>query len=99
MMKPLPIKRKLNEDTRLGEVHMGGRLVLSLYSDPEDEAVFYLAAHGDPETIYMMVDRDFWNEIFERGGEDGAAKVDEPKDRHQHARLQNDYRRSARQQP
>ena len=62
-MKPLPIKGDLNEDTRLGSVHMNG-LVLEMHRDPDDEQIYYITEHAKAENILMMVDVDFWNRIF-----------------------------------
>lgn len=65
-MKPLPIKAALNEDDRLGEVILARKHVLSLYEGAgSDDGVYYLTDNGNPDKIYMAVNRELWNGIFE----------------------------------
>ena len=65
-MKPLPIKRVLDEDNRLGEIILARQHVLSLYEGTDGESdVYYLTDNGKPDNIYMVVSRELWNDIFE----------------------------------
>lgn len=64
-MKPLPIKPALSEDTRLGDIHLGNSVLVEIHSDPTGEPIYYIAEHGNPGNIYMVVDKELWNKIFE----------------------------------
>ena len=64
-MKPLPIKKKLSEDTRLSSIYMGASVLVEIHRDPDGESVYYITEHANPENIFMMTDRELWNNIFE----------------------------------
>ena len=66
-MKPLPIKTILNEDNRLGEIILGRKHVLSMYRGIGDDSEFYyLTENGNPDKIYMEVNRELWHSIFDK---------------------------------
>jgi hypothetical protein len=66
-VKYLPLKRNLDEDTRLQSVvlHYGGKGVYSLHRGRGDDDAFYITDHKDPEKILMVITRDLWEAVFE----------------------------------
>jgi hypothetical protein len=65
-LKPLPINFIAREENRLGEILLNSKGCYSMYKGEGDESnIYYITDSCDPKKIYMMIDVDLWNSIFE----------------------------------
>ena len=65
-MKPLPINFIAKEENRLGEITLNGKGCYSMYRGEGDEnSIYFLTDSCDSKKIYMMVDKDVWDSMFE----------------------------------
>ena len=69
-MKPLPVNIIVNEKKKLGNIKLAKDLEpLALYEGPGERSNLYvLTDTSDPKKVYMIVDQDLWNSMFEQRG-------------------------------
>jgi hypothetical protein len=64
-MKELTIKRCLSEDTRIQTIHIKDECFDLHHGLGDDSKCYYITEHGNADKIYMIADKEFFENMFD----------------------------------